>query len=49
MEQALTQANIIPDGVFLDPNSIKVRLANTDTQLKAKDVLQNASWARTMS
>ena len=40
--QALTQANIVPDGVFLEANSIKVRLGNTDTQLKAKDVLQNA-------
>ncbi len=42
VEQALAQANIIPDGVFLEANSIKVRLGNTDTQLKAKDVLQNA-------
>ncbi|HKQ26825.1 MAG TPA: protein translocase subunit SecD [Burkholderiales bacterium] len=41
-EQALAQANIIPDGVFLEGNSIKVRLGNTDTQLKAKDVLQTA-------
>jgi len=41
-EQALAQANIVPDGVFLEANSIKVRLGNTDTQLKAKDVLQNA-------
>ena len=42
VDQALTQANIKPDGIFLDPASIKVRLANTDTQLKAKDVLQSA-------
>ena len=40
VDQALSQANIKPDGIFLDPASIKVRLANTDTQLKAKDVLQ---------
>ncbi|HVY06921.1 MAG TPA: protein translocase subunit SecD [Burkholderiales bacterium] len=42
VEQALGQTNIKPDGMFLDPASIKVRLANTDTQLKAKDVLQGA-------
>ncbi len=42
VDQALTQANIKPDGIFLDPASIKVRLATTDMQLKAKDVLQGA-------
>jgi preprotein translocase subunit SecD len=42
VDQALSQANIKPDGLFLDPASIKVRLANTDVQLKAKDVLQSA-------
>lgn len=42
VEQALAQANVVPDGVFLDLTSIKVRLGNTDTQLKAKDVVQNA-------
>jgi preprotein translocase subunit SecD len=42
VDQALTQANIKPDGVFLDPTSIKVRFASTDVQLKAKDVLQGA-------
>jgi preprotein translocase subunit SecD len=42
VDQALSQAGIKPDGMFLDPASIKVRLANTDMQLKAKDVLQGA-------
>ncbi len=42
VEQALGGANIVADGVFLEANSIKVRLGNTDTQLKAKDVLQNS-------
>jgi preprotein translocase subunit SecD len=42
VDQALSQANIKPDGMFLDPASIKVRFANTDLQLKAKDVLQTA-------
>jgi len=42
VDQALSQANIKPDGLFLDPASIKVRLSSTDVQLKAKDVLQSA-------
>ena len=42
VDQALSQANIKPDGIFLDPASIKVRLSNADVQLKAKDVLQGA-------
>jgi preprotein translocase subunit SecD len=42
VDQALAQANIKPDGIFLDPTTIKVRLANTDSQRKAKDVLQSA-------
>jgi preprotein translocase subunit SecD len=42
IDQALSQASIKPDGMFLDPASIKVRFANTDMQLKAKDVLQGA-------
>ncbi|MEK6211603.1 MAG: protein translocase subunit SecD [Pseudomonadota bacterium] len=42
VEQTLGEANIVADGVFLEAISIKVRLGNTDTQLKAKDVLQNA-------
>jgi len=36
-------ANSIPlDGMFTDPNSIKVRFRDTDSQLKAKDVLDQA-------
>ena len=42
VEDALKAANIQPTGVFLDPNSVKVRLADTDTQLKAKDVISQA-------
>ena len=42
VDQALSQANVKPDGMFLDAASIKVRFANTDIQLKAKDVLQGA-------
>jgi preprotein translocase subunit SecD len=39
IEQALTAAAIKHQGIALDTNSIKVRLSDTDTQLKAKDVV----------
>ena len=42
VEQALTAAGIKPEFVTLDVNSVKVRLADTDTQLKAKDAIQKA-------
>jgi len=42
VETALKAASIVGQGTFLDPNSIKVRLADTDTQLKAKDVLSQS-------
>src|SRR5512146_1277614 len=42
VEAALKAANIVPQGTFLDLNSVKVRLADTDTQLKAKDVLNQS-------
>src|SRR4051812_45130282 len=41
VEGALKSANISNDGLFLEPTSLKVRFADTDTQLKAKDVVQN--------
>ncbi len=41
VEGALAKANISSQGAFLDVNTIKVRFADTDTQLKAKDVLQS--------
>ncbi|WP_144731842.1 protein translocase subunit SecD [Extensimonas perlucida] len=40
--QALQSAGITPDLVSLDGNSLRVRLDSTDTQLKARDVLQKA-------
>ncbi|MGH8750289.1 MAG: SecDF P1 head subdomain-containing protein, partial [Burkholderiales bacterium] len=40
VEEALVQANVSAQGAFLDVNTIKVRFADTDTQLKAKDLLQ---------
>jgi preprotein translocase subunit SecD len=42
VEQALAAAGIKPVSITLDPNSVKVRLDTTDTQLKAKDAVQRA-------
>jgi preprotein translocase subunit SecD len=39
VEDALKGAGIAPTGIFLDLASVRVRLADTDTQLKAKDVI----------
>ena len=40
VEAALKAANIANDGIFLDAVTLKVRFADTDTQLKAKDAVQ---------
>ena len=40
VESALKAANIGYQGATLDITGVKVRLGDTDTQLKAKDVLQ---------
>ena len=42
VEQALKDAKIVADAVALDGNSIKVRVNDTDTQLKAKEAIQKA-------
>jgi preprotein translocase subunit SecD len=42
VEEALKKDGIQPTAVFLDPNSIKVRLADYDTQLRARDVIDRA-------
>ena len=42
VEQALAAAGIKPEGITLDPNSVKVRLESGDVQLKAKDAIQKA-------
>src|SRR5665647_90937 len=39
VEEALAAAGIKPELVSLDANSVKVRVADTDTQLKAKDAI----------
>jgi preprotein translocase subunit SecD len=40
IESTLKTAGIVYDGVFTDLNSIRVRFADTDTQLKAKDAIE---------
>jgi preprotein translocase subunit SecD len=40
VEEALKNAQLTADVVTLDATSVKARFADTDTQLKAKDVLQ---------
>ncbi|MEQ1767278.1 MAG: protein translocase subunit SecD [Methylotenera sp.] len=40
VEAIFKQEKIAYDGVFLDARGVKARFANTDTQIKAKDVLQ---------
>ncbi len=42
VEDALKKAGIAYSGLFLDTSGVKVRLADTDTQLKAKDALVQA-------
>ena len=42
VEDALKQAGMEPTGTFLDQSGVKVRFASTDTQLKAKDVIDRA-------
>jgi preprotein translocase subunit SecD len=40
VESTLKTASIDTNGMFLDTNGVKVRLKDTDTQLKAKDLLE---------
>ena len=41
-EAALTKAGIAYTGALLDPTSVRVRFADTDTQLKARDAVDRA-------
>lgn len=41
VEETLKQAEISAEGILLEENSIKVRFENTDTQIKAKDLLES--------
>ena len=40
VESTLKAASIESNGTFLDTNGVKVRLKDTDTQLKVKDLLE---------
>ncbi|CAN1521285.1 SecD Preprotein translocase subunit SecD [Methylophilaceae bacterium] len=42
IEGSLKEANLPFDGIVQEPNGIKIKFANPDNQLKAKDILQNA-------
>lgn len=42
VERVLKEANITQDGLLFDGNSVKIRLRDTDTQLKAKDTIARA-------
>ena len=41
VEETLKQENIKIDAIFMDSTGVKVRFADADTQIKAKDVLKN--------
>ncbi len=41
IEDSLKQANLAVEGIIQEPNGIKIKFANPDNQLKAKDILQN--------
>ncbi|MCE9571148.1 MAG: protein translocase subunit SecD [Rhodocyclales bacterium] len=42
VEEALKAAAVVPQGIVLDLNSVRVRLADTDAQIKAKDTIERA-------
>ncbi len=42
VQAALAAANLAPDAISLDGNSLKVRFGSTDQQIKAKDAIQLA-------
>ena len=42
IEETLNTGGISHTGLFSNPNSIRVRLADTDTQLKARDAIEKA-------
>jgi preprotein translocase subunit SecD len=41
VEEALKEANLPANGIFVDQSGVKARFTDTDVQLKAKDLLQN--------
>ncbi|MDQ3186646.1 MAG: protein translocase subunit SecD [Pseudomonadota bacterium] len=41
VEEALKKAKLVPSGMFLEAGGVKVRFTDTDTQIKARDMLQS--------
>jgi preprotein translocase subunit SecD len=41
VEETLKKGGVAANGIFLDSHGVKARLADTETQLKAKDLLQS--------
>ena len=41
VEETLRKSNVPTNGVFLDATSVKARLPDTDTQIRARDLLQS--------
>ena len=39
VERLLTESAVVHDGLIFDGNSVKIRLRDTDTQLKVKDLI----------
>ena len=42
VEETLKAAGIEHSGIFVDQNSVRARFGDTDTQLKAKDIIERA-------
>jgi preprotein translocase subunit SecD len=42
VDGALKQSGIVSSGIMLDEHGVKARFADTDTQIKAKDILQSS-------
>ncbi len=42
VERLLTESAVVHDGLIFDGNSVKIRLRDTDTQLKVKDLIGRA-------
>ncbi len=42
IEEALKKAGVPSTGVLLDPNGVRLRFADTDVQLKAKDLIEKS-------
>src|SRR3546814_4368955 len=45
VEKSLTEGNVPFETIFLDPTGVKARFADPHTQIRAKDILQNALGA----